>query len=45
MSRWHSDGPLPAVKGFLEQHPEFEMDRTREFLYSHHTMCYLKRTR
>jgi hypothetical protein len=24
-------------------HPEFEMDRNRELLYSHHAMGYLKR--
>eukprot|EP00798_Chlamydomonas_sp_ICE-L_P028343 gene28343-31467_t len=25
MSRWHSTGPLGAVKMFLEKHPEFEV--------------------
>uniref|UniRef100_A0A7R9VRG8 Rhamnosyl O-methyltransferase n=1 Tax=Chlamydomonas euryale TaxID=1486919 RepID=A0A7R9VRG8_9CHLO len=43
MSRWSSTGPLEAVKEFLAHHPEFQMDREREFLYSHHAMGYLKR--
>mmetsp|Transcript_1094 Transcript_1094/g.2379 ORF Transcript_1094/g.2379 Transcript_1094/m.2379 type:complete len:534 (-) Transcript_1094:633-2234(-) len=43
MSRWSSTGPLESVKKFLENHPEFELDRSRELLYSHHAMGYLKR--
>ena len=43
MSRWSSDGPMAAVKRFLETHPEFVIDRSREHLYSHHTSGYLKR--
>ncbi|KAG1656016.1 hypothetical protein FOA52_005644 [Chlamydomonas sp. UWO 241] len=43
MSRWASNGPLESVKKFLASHPEFEMDRDRELLYSHHAMGYLKR--
>jgi len=43
MSRWHSTGPLEAVKDFLKTHPEFQVDRSRELLYTHHVMGYLKR--
>ncbi|GAX77817.1 hypothetical protein CEUSTIGMA_g5260.t1 [Chlamydomonas eustigma] len=43
MSRWHSTGPLMAVKAFLEKHREFESDRSRELMYTHHSMGYLKR--
>ena len=69
MSRWHSNGPLEAVRAFLAKHPEFQvraacalsshlvllrlqldwhlicpqMDRTRELMYTHHSMGYLKR--
>eukprot|EP00955_Chlamydomonas_euryale_P057343 356731-Chlamydomonas_euryale.AAC.8 len=46
MSRWHSTGPLEAVREFLNHHPgEFEVDRARELLYTHHSMGYLKRIR
>lgn len=45
MSRWHSDGPLGAVLEFVRRHPEFEIDRSRELLYSHHASGYLKRVR
>jgi cephalosporin hydroxylase len=45
MSRWHSDGPLAAVKDFVGRHPEFVIDRSRELLYSHHTFGYLKRVK
>ena len=44
MSRWSTNGPLEAVKTFMTSHShEFEMDRDRELLFSHHVMGYLKR--
>jgi cephalosporin hydroxylase len=38
-------GPLPAIRAFLGQHPEFEMDtaRTERFLITHHPMGWLRR--
>ncbi|KAG1671401.1 hypothetical protein FOA52_011898 [Chlamydomonas sp. UWO 241] len=46
MSRWHSTGPYEAVKEFLAEHPDlFVIDRTRELLYTHHAMGYLKRVK
>jgi hypothetical protein len=43
MSRWHSTGPLEAVKMFLDKNPNFVMDRSRELMYTHHVMGYVKR--
>ena len=39
MSRWHSSGPLEAVKSFLLKHPEFEVRRTER---NHFDVQYLK---
>ena len=40
-------GPLPAIKQFLEGHPEFEVDveRNERFLITHHPWGWLRRTR
>ena len=40
-------GPLPAIKRFLEEHPEFEMDteRCERFLVTHHPLGWLRRKR
>jgi cephalosporin hydroxylase len=40
-------GPLPAIKQFLDRHPEFEVDyeRTTRFLITHHPMGWLRRKR
>ena len=42
--RWRP-GPLPAIRDFLESHPEFEVDRgrTSRFLVTHHPMGWLRR--
>jgi cephalosporin hydroxylase len=38
-------GPLPAIHGFLQHHPEFEVDHARcqRFLLTHHPMGWLRR--
>lgn len=38
-------GPLPAIRAFVKQHPEFEVDRPRNerFLITHHPMGWLRR--
>jgi cephalosporin hydroxylase len=38
-------GPLPAIRRYLRQHPEFELDsaRTERFLITHHPMGWLRR--
>jgi cephalosporin hydroxylase len=38
-------GPLPAIRAFLKDHPEFEVDRARNerFLITHHPMGWLRR--
>jgi cephalosporin hydroxylase len=40
-------GPLPANVDFLKRHPEFEHDRERNerFLFTHHPMGWMRRTR
>jgi cephalosporin hydroxylase len=40
-------GPLPAIRAFLREHPEFECDRGRSdrFLITHHPMGWLRRVR
>mmetsp|Transcript_1095 Transcript_1095/g.2380 ORF Transcript_1095/g.2380 Transcript_1095/m.2380 type:complete len:513 (-) Transcript_1095:676-2214(-) len=43
MSRWSADGPLSSVFTFMEKHPEFEVDRSRELLYTHHVSGYIRR--
>jgi cephalosporin hydroxylase len=46
MSRWHSTGPYEAVKEFLDEFPGmFVVDRSKELLYTHHAMGYLKRVK
>jgi cephalosporin hydroxylase len=37
-------GPLPAVRQFLSEHPNFESDRSRELLFTDHSFGYLKRS-
>jgi cephalosporin hydroxylase len=38
-------GPLPAIRSFLRDHPEFSVDveRSRRFLVTHHPMGWLRR--
>lgn len=38
-------GPLPAIRDFLAQHPEFELDveRSKRFVISHHPSGWLRR--
>jgi cephalosporin hydroxylase len=38
-------GPLPAIREFLQRHPEFEADvaRSERFLITHHPMGWLRR--
>lgn len=38
-------GPLPAIRDFLKQHPEFEVDaaRNERFLITHHPLGWLRR--
>jgi cephalosporin hydroxylase len=38
-------GPLPAIREFLQSHPEFEVDRARtdRFLITHHPMGWLRK--
>ncbi len=40
-------GPLPAIRDFLDRHPEFEPDveRSERFLISHHPLGWLRRRR
>jgi cephalosporin hydroxylase len=45
MFRSGRPGPLAAVRGFLEEHPEFEVDHERcgRFVITHHPMGWLRR--
>ena len=36
-------GPLPAVRRFVADHPNFQPDRERELLFTDHSFGYLKR--
>lgn len=38
-------GPLPAIRAFLERHPEFtvDIDRSERFLITHHPMGWLRK--
>jgi cephalosporin hydroxylase len=36
-------GPLPAVRRFVAEHPNFQPDRERELLFTDHSFGYLKR--
>ena len=38
-------GPLPAIEGFLREHPEFELDaeRCERFIWTHHPKGWLRR--
>jgi cephalosporin hydroxylase len=40
-------GPLPAIRSFLSEHPEFEVDERwdKRFLISHHPCGWLRRSR
>jgi cephalosporin hydroxylase len=46
MLRRDRPGPLPAIREFLRQHPEFEPEpaRSEKFLISHHPSGWLRRT-
>jgi cephalosporin hydroxylase len=40
------DGPLPAIEQFVQEHPEFEIDKSRErYLLTTNPLGYLKRVR
>ncbi len=47
LGMFHGDrpGPLPAIKGFLAAHPEFEIDaaRVERFPITHHPLGWLRR--
>lgn len=47
MLRGDRPGPLPAIRRFLNRHPEFEVDEGRgnRFLITHHPLGWLRRTR